>query len=592
MSNTAIDTRFFANNKKKKDTRFHLFISLYKGNGLNFILSILFFIVKFSPVWIIPYITAKIIDVVSNPLSHSLHELWIYGIIVAISLLINIPFHILHISYFSKALRKVEADIRSALVRKLQILSFLFHKDLQSGKVQSKILRDVESIEFLSRQIMMTILPAIVNIIVAVFITVRQSTVVAIFFFVSVPISVLLVYVFRDRMSTTNKRFRKEIEEMSSKVSEMITMVPITRAHGLESEEIQKLDIQLEKVKWQGYKFDMFTAVFGSISWVLFQTFQVICLFFTAILAFRGLITIGDVVMYQNYFGMLIGQISAIVGIYPQMIKGLESITSISEILNAQEVEENEGKLKIKNVEGRFSFNNVCFNYPTSDENVLNNLNFYVRAGECVAFVGESGAGKSTLLNMIIGFLEPSEGSIFIDGMDMSTIDKVEYRRNISVVPQNPVLFSGSIRDNITYGLNNVDDERLAAIVEAANVKEFVSKLPDGLETMIGERGDKLSGGQKQRIAIARALIRDPKIIILDEATSALDNISEMYVQQALKRLISNRTTFIVAHRLSTIKHADRIIVIKNGKIVESGTYDELIEQKGEFYVLNNINSY
>lgn len=579
----------FNNTPNSKEGNFKLFLRMYKGNELNIFLSVLFFIIKHSPTWIIPYVTAKVINIAAEPEKHSLNELWIYGIVTAVLLLQNIPFHTLHMSYLSKAVRHVESLLRGALVRKLQILSISFHKELQSGKLQSKVLRDVEAVEFLSRQIMLSIIPAFINIVVAISVTFFKSKIITLFFFFTVPVSVLLLRVFRKSIRSTNSSFRREIEEMSSKVSEMIEMIPVTRAHGLEEVEIEKIDEQLEKVKAGGYKLDVVTAKFGSSSWVVYQLFQVVCLFFTIVMAYNGRIDVGDIVMYQSYFGMLISQVGSIINIYPQIAKGLESINSMSEILLANDIEDNKGKAKVKDVHGEFLFKNVYLKYPSTDEFVLKNFNLDVSPGECIAFVGESGAGKTTILNLLIGFNKATEGSILVDGRELTEIDMRSYRHNIAVVPQNTILFSGSIRDNITYGLPKVSEEKLQRVIEASNLKEFIDKLPDGLNTLVGEQGGKLSGGQRQRIAIARALIRDPKVIILDEATSALDNFSELQVQKALKELVKNRTTFIVAHRLSTIRDADRIVLMKDGECAEVGTYEELLAKKGEFFKLRSL---
>ncbi|HFD0876801.1 ATP-binding cassette domain-containing protein, partial [Enterococcus sp. FR165] len=219
---------------------------------------------------------------------------------------------------------------------------------------------------------------------------------------------------------------------------------------------------------------------------------------------------------------------------------------------------------------------------------IIDHFSLEVKAGETIAFVGPSGSGKSTLLNLLIGFIQPSSGRIFLDNQPLDELDMRSVRNYLAVVPQTTLLFSASIKENITYGLKNVSKERLDEVIEAAQLSSLIDQLPDGLDTLVGEHGNKLSGGQKQRISIARALIRQPKIILLDEATSALDNQSEKKIQQALNYLTETPTTFIVAHRLSTIKEADKIVVIDEGKIVEIGTYEELLAQKGYFYRLKN----
>jgi len=564
-------------------------IYLYKDNLLKLILSLLFFIIKHSPAWIMPIITANVIDIASSSGNRDLRELWINSIIAFLLIIQNVPTNILYTKFFSQALRSVEAELRSKLVRKLQILSISYHKQLKSGKIQSKVLRDVEAITVLSRQIFNGFIPTILNIVIALAITLTKSFTVAIFFIMSLPISFFIIKFFRVNIRKTNSDFRKEIEEMSANVAEMVELVPITRAHGLEDVEISRMDKQLEKVRHTGYHLDIITAFLGASGWAVFQVFQVGCLAFTGYLAYRGEISIGDVVLYQSYFSTILNQVSNLINVYPDIIKGFESINSVGEILLSEDVEDNRGKKKVKNIKGAFDFKSVEFNYVTSEKPVLRDFNLVVKAGECIAFVGESGAGKTTILNLIIGFNSASKGKVLIDGMDMAEIDLRSYRKYIAVVPQNTILFSGTISSNITYGLPKVSEERIRSVVESANLTEVISKLPMGLNTYIGEHGGRLSGGQRQRIAIARALIRDPQIIVLDEATSALDNISELHVQKAMRNLVKGRTTFIVAHRLSTIRDADRIVVVKDGSCVECGTYDELINLKGEFYNLKKL---
>jgi ATP-binding cassette subfamily B protein len=240
-------------------------------------------------------------------------------------------------------------------------------------------------------------------------------------------------------------------------------------------------------------------------------------------------------------------------------------------------------------VRGDFTFQDVSFSYHGGDKPALRDFSLDIRAGDSVAVVGESGAGKSTLMNLIIGFHRPTSGRILLDGSDMETLDLRTYRRHLAVVPQATVLFSGSVRDNIAYGMPDVTDSQIAHAVELANAAEFVREMPQGLDTLIGENGAKLSGGQRQRIAIARALVRNPRVILLDEATSSLDVYSESLVQQAIERLLEGRTTFVVAHRLSTIRKCRRIVVMREGRCVESGSHEELLARRGEFHRLRNL---
>lgn len=568
-----------------------ILISLYKGNYHKFVLAVISFFIKHACVWVLPILTANIINDVTTGNPDTVRNIIFYTVFEGVLIVINVPMNYLYTAYKSLATRYVETGLRKALVRKLQQLSISYHVETQSGRLQSKIMRDVEAVETLSTQMFLNILNIVLNIGVALIVTGSKSKTVLVFFVIAAPIAAITMVSFRNVMKNKNREFRKEMEETSARVMEMVELVPVTRAHALEDEEVRKISSQLFAVAEKGYQLDVVQALFGSVGWAIFQIFQVICLAFTGYLAVKGSIQVGDITLYQSYFSTVVNQVSAIVTLLPIITKGVESVNSIGEVLLSEDVEHNEGKEELADVDGVFDFKEVCFHYNNNENQVLNHLNLHVEQGQTIAFVGESGAGKSTILNMVIGFHMATEGKVLLDGRDMSQIDLRTYRKHLAVVPQTSILFSGTIRENITYGCDHVTDEELAEVVRAANLTDLVESLPKGLDTAVGEHGGKLSGGQRQRIAIARALIRNPKIIVLDEATSALDSISEKMIQEAINNLVQGRTTFIVAHRLSTIRDADRIAVIADGKCVEYGTFEELMALKGEFYRMKILQS-
>ncbi len=579
-----------ADTSKEKGSASGIYKLLLAENKGKIFASTILHLIKHLPVLVIPLITAEVINAVTAGGPDTVKKLIIYGILILVLVLENIPMHVLREKYNNEMLRTIGAGLRNTVVRKLQHLSLTYHKQIESGKIQSKFMRDIEAIETLNRQITNSLVPTIINVVVYVAISAMKSATVTLFFMAVIPVNVLLVYFFRNSMRSTNRIFRKENENISAKVSGMIDMIPVTKAHGLENEEIVDIEEKIGILKEQGLLVDRVNAYFGSIIWVASQIMSAICLFFTAWLALKGKIQIGDVVLFQSYFSSISTSIQGIVNVYPEITKGMESVSSVSEVILSKDLEDSNGKIKLRYVHGTVKFDKTSYRYPDGKEDIIKDLSLEVEPGECVAFVGASGSGKSTVMNMIIGFLKPTGGDLLIDGKPIGELKLSDYRRFISVVPQNCVMFTGTIRENITYGLKNISEERLREVVHLANIDEFTDQLPDGLDTQVGENGANLSGGQKQRISIARALIRDPKILILDEATSALDNISEYHVQQAINHLTTGRTTFIVAHRLSTIRNANKIVVMENGRCIEMGTYPELMEKKGRFYELKSLN--
>ena len=580
---------FFEGVKDNDKVASKLLLGFFKSNKKEFIVSTFLFIVKHCATWIIPIVTSNVINIATTPEAHKLSELFINGAVLAFLIIQNLYTHLLYTDYTSRVLRSIGAGLRNSLVKKLQQLSITYHNELKSGALQSKFLRDIEAIEQLLRQLLFSLIPCIITIFVTVGVTVSKSLIVTAFFAVIIPVNVMVIRMFRKKMRKDNRAFRKEVEDVSSKITTMLEMIPVTKAHGLEDTEISKMESSLKHMKTAGLVLDHSQAQFGSWAWVVGTLMSAICLVFTGYLAYIGKLSVGDVVLFQAYFNTISGNIQALLNIYPEFAKGAESIKSVSEVMISDKIEDNTGKIKLRYVHGTVKFKNVSYQYPGSEKRVIKNFSLDVEPGDCVAFVGSSGSGKSTVMNMIIGFLKATEGSVEIDGKPIDMLNLQDYRHFLSVVPQNCILFSGTIKENIVYGLDNYSEERLQEVIDLANIREFIDKLPDGLDTVVEEHGGNLSGGQKQRISIARALMRDPKIIILDEATSALDNISEYHVQKAMASLIEGRTTFIVAHRLSTIRDANKIVVMENGECIEQGTYDELMKKHGKFYELKTL---
>ena len=580
---------FLDNFKRNSGSSIKTLLGLYKGHYVSLFFSVLFFFIKHSPVWILPIVTSNIINIATNPDENVVRDISLNVAFMCVMIIQNVFSNYVHVYLYSKTIRNMECNLRGSLVRKLQQLSISYHNAMQSGRLQSKIMRDVEQIETLSRQIFISVLSIIMNIAVALGIVVSKSLTVFVFFVLTVPVAVIIMVVFKNKIKLHNRQFRKDMEETSVRVMEMVEMIPVTRAHALESTETMRMQEQLENVAKSGLKLDIIQSYFSSISWVAFQVFQVLCLGFTGYLAAQGEITVGEVVMYQTYFSSIVAQVSSIITLLPTIAKGLESVDSVGDILLSHDIEDNDRKRKIKEVHGNITFDDVTFHYPDSEEPVLSHFNLSIKEGETIAFVGGSGAGKTTVLNLVIGFIKTTGGRILVDGQDMNELNLKSFRQHIAVVPQTSILFTGTIRDNITYGKDDISEEELQKVIDAANLREFIDSLPDGLDSKITEHGSNLSGGQRQRISIARAFVRDPSILILDEATSALDSISEKQIQTAINNLVKDRTTLIVAHRLSTIRDADKIAVIGHGGLEEFGTYEELMAKKGKFYELKEL---
>ncbi|KAB8179378.1 ABC transporter ATP-binding protein [Microbispora catharanthi] len=555
---------------------------LFREHRPRLVLAVVAFTVKHSPTWLLPLVTANVIDALVR---HApVADLLTSTAVLLVLLLLNLPGHLLYVRCLHGAIRQVGTGLRSALCRRMQHLSIGYHSRVSAGVLQTKVVRDVESVEQMVQQTADSGLAAVTMLMGGLAVIAFRVPAALPVFLLVVPAAAVLVMRMRNRLRADNESFRQEVERLSARVTEMTHLIPITRAHGLEQDALHRMDGTLTRVLRTGLRLDLLNGRFGAMAWITLNVLAAGFLAGSALISYYQVmpITAGDVVMLSTFFTTLTTSVTTLMSLTPVISTGLESVRSIGEVLEAPDLENNDGKAEVTAVRGEFEFQSVSLAYD-ADRPAVDDFSLTVSPGETIALVGASGAGKSTVLNLVIGFLRPTSGRILLDGRDMEELDLRTYRRFLSVVPQESILFEGSIRDNVTYGVRDVPEETLRAALRDANALEFIDRLPHGLDTIVGERGARLSGGQRQRLAIARALVRDPRVLILDEATSALDTASEALIRQALARLVAGRTVFVVAHRLSTIRTADRIAVMRDGRIAEVGTHDELSRRPGVY---------
>ncbi|MFN2540164.1 MAG: ABC transporter ATP-binding protein [Mycobacteriales bacterium] len=523
-----------------------------------------------------PIVIAHVVDVVARRGPDADTDLLVTGGVLLVLLLQNIPTNWLWLPVLSDVLRKVERELREAVADKVQRLSMGVFTRTNSGALQSKALRDTEVVEQVSRQLLMDVPGVLLTLAIAVTVIGIRAPVLLLLMLPAVALSLTSGQLANRAMAQTQTEHRLSVERTASAFEGMFRMLPVTRAHGAEEHELSRLRDRLDQHQVVGRKLDRAIGYFAAVAWVAMQIFSAVCLLLAGAAALHGRfgVSVGDVVLVTAYFGTMMGAVLGLLNQLPTIQRGLESVRSIRELLDEADVEDNDGKPTLLVRDGRLELVDVSVRYD--DVPALQDLNVTVAPGEVLAVLGRSGAGKSTLLNVVLGFLRPDTGAVLVDGVDLQSLDARSYRRQIATVPQDVVLFEGSLRDNLVHGLDDVSDERVQEAVVAAGVWEFACDLPDGLDTKVGERGLRLSGGQRQRVAIARALVRDARLLLLDEATSALDSISELVVARGMQRLSSGRTCIIVAHRPATVERADRVLVLDHGRVVALGTPAEL----------------
>lgn len=564
--------------------RYLQFVKPYK---YRIFATIIVGIIKFGIPMLIPLLIKYAIDGVIN--NHALttdekvHHLTIaIGIALFIFVIVRPPIEFIRQYLAQWTSNKILYDIRKKLYNHLQALSARFYANNQVGQVISRVINDVEQTKDFILTGLMNIWLDCITIIIALsimFFLDVKLTLAALFIF---PFYILTVYVFFGRL-------RKLTRERSQALAE-VQGISVVKSFAIEDNEAKNFDKKntnfltraLKHTRWNAYSF----AAINTVT----DIGPIIVIGVGAYLAISGSITVGTLAAFVGYLELLFGPLRRLVASFTTLTQSFASMDRVFQLIDEDyDIKNGVGAQPIEIKQGRIDIDHVSFQYNDNEVPILKDINLSIEKGETVAFVGMSGGGKSTLINLIPRFYDVTSGQILIDGHNIKDFLTGSLRNQIGLVQQDNILFSDTVKENILLGRPTATDEEVVEAAKMANAHDFIMNLPQGYDTEVGERGVKLSGGQKQRLSIARIFLNNPPILILDEATSALDLESESIIQEALDVLSKDRTTLIVAHRLSTITHADKIVVIENGHIVEKGTHRELIAKQGAYEHLYSI---
>lgn len=556
------------------------FAGYYKPHKKLFIIDMIcaFIISVFNLVY--PYITKEIIN---NYVPNKLLYLLLAGtlilfVIYAVKALLNFV-----LQYWGHLVGvRIQADMRSELFNHLQKLPFSYFDNNKTGVIMSRMTNDLFEISELAHHgpedVFLSLITIMGAFIMLAFIDVYLTLIV----FAFVPFIVVYTVLMRRRMQKVNTDMRVVQGEINADIESAVSGVRVSRAysaHEHESEKFEEGNAEFVKAKSRQYKVmgEFFSSMNFFLDFLYFAVLLAGGLFF-----YYGRINTGEFAAFVLYISALITPIRTLTNIYEQILAGATGFKRFCEILDEPAEEENPNALAPEKLNGQIVFDNVSFGYESEDgSKVIEHFSMTIPSGKTTALVGPSGGGKTTLCHLIPRFYEIDDGKITIDGYDIRDLKRSILRKNIGIIQQDVFLFNGTIRENIAYGNFDATQEEIEEAAKNANIHDYITGLPEGYDTNVGERGVKLSGGQKQRISIARAFLKKPPVLILDEATSALDNATEMLIQESLSKLSEGRTTLIVAHRLSTVKNADEIIVITHDGVKERGTHEQLIEKGG-----------
>ncbi|NLJ84308.1 MAG: ABC transporter ATP-binding protein [Halanaerobiaceae bacterium] len=530
---------------------------------------------------IYPYISRQFIDVyiptrnLNMMLKMSIFLLVIFIVRYILQYIVTYWGHVLGI--------RMEADMRKELFSHLQTLSLKFYDNTRVGYLMSRIVNDLNDISELAHHGPEEVFISVVTILGAFIVMLHMNWILALASFLMVPVMIIFAIRLRGKMYHRFLDNRIKIAEINSQIEESLSGIRVVKSFTNETYEEEKFELGNQRFCKSRERAMEAMAQFNSGINFFNNMIELITIAAGAYLIYLNRLTAGELLAFLIYVNMFMRPIRRIANLNEQYQRAMTGFGRFQEVLAVKpDVIEVEQPMELKNVRGEIEYKEVSFSY-NNDSRVLDKINLKIRPGETVAFVGPSGAGKTTLCNLLPRFYEIDKGAIYIDGQDIRDLSLKSLRANIGIVQQDVFLFNGTIRDNIAYGKPDATEEEIIEAAQNAAAHEFIMELSNGYDTEIGERGVKLSGGQKQRISIARIFLKNPPILILDEATSSLDNESERIIQQSLDQLAKGRTTMIIAHRLSTVQNADRIIVLTEEGIVQEGTHNTLINQKGVY---------
>ena len=478
---------------------------------------------------------------------------------------------------------RMQADMRRDVFEHLQKLPFSYFDEHKTGVIMSRIVNDLMDISEFAHHGPEDLFISLVTVVGAFIILCTVNVPLTLITFAVLPFLVLFIIKKRSAMTMAFRKNRIEIAEVNASLENSIAGIRVSRAFTGEREEEKKFAENNQRyvtVRERSYRV---MAEFFSGTNFLTSLMNVVILAAGGYCVYRGVINVGDMVAYMLFINMFVNPIKKLIQFVEMFQNAITGYVRFQELMNVEPEQDEKGAIELKDVRGEIVFDDVTFHYDENKE-VLSHISLTFPQGKMVAIVGPSGGGKTTLCNLIPRFYEISGGSILVDGHDIRDVTRASLRRQIGIVQQDVFLFTGTIFDNIAYGKLGASREEVYEAAKKANIHDYIMSLPEGYDTFVGERGVKLSGGQKQRISIARVFLKNPPILVLDEATSALDNVTENYIQDSLDELCKNRTTIVVAHRLSTIKNADEIIVMDRDGIEERGTHEELLARGNGIY--------